>query len=167
MERILFYEKMINRKLFFVILVLCVIASILVIPYSLAVTPKEIVITRGLLFISGVQNFLLFSVVIFLGLLLSNRVGLRMPILQEAIEGKNPIKELRSTLITFISMGLLAGIMIVLISLPFNRFTPELPNKENSFALWKAILALFYGSIAEEVLLRLFLVSLFAWISER
>jgi membrane protease YdiL (CAAX protease family) len=33
-----------------------------------------------------------------------------------------------------------------------------------SIPAWKAFLASFYGGIAEEVLLRLFLVSLFAWI---
>jgi len=36
---------------------------------------------------------------------------------------------------------------------------------EVSKASWKALLASFYGGIGEEVLLRLFLVSLFVWIT--
>jgi membrane protease YdiL (CAAX protease family) len=36
---------------------------------------------------------------------------------------------------------------------------------EVSVSAWKAFLASFYGGIAEEILLRLFLVSLFVWIT--
>ena len=62
-------------------------------------------------------------------------------------------------------MGVLAGLLIVLLSLPFNTLIPELQLLESSVPVWKALLASFYGGIAEEILLRLFLVSLFVWIT--
>jgi len=51
------------------------------------------------------------------------------------------------------------------LSILFNRFIPELQNAESSIPVWKALLASFYGGIGEEVLLRLFLVSFFVWIT--
>jgi membrane protease YdiL (CAAX protease family) len=88
-----------------------------------------------------------------------------LPILQGVLEGKNQTKELKSIVLPSIGLGVLAGILIVLLSIPFNRFVPEFQNLEVSVPAWKAFLASFYGGIAEEVLLRLFLVSLFVWIT--
>jgi membrane protease YdiL (CAAX protease family) len=136
----------------------------LVIPYSLALTSNEIAITPKILFLAAAQNLVLFAITIFLGLFLSKRIGMGLPILQGVLEGKNQTKELKSILLPSISLGILAGILIVLISIPFNRFIPEFQNLEVSIAVWKAFLASFYGGIAEEILLRLFLVSLLVWI---
>ena len=157
-------KKLINWKLFFILLIICVITSMLVIPYSLALTSIEVEITPIRLFISGIQNLVLFAIVIFLGLFLSKPIGMGLPILQGVLEGKNQTKKLKSILLPSISLGILAGIIIVLISIPFNKLIPEFQNLEVSIAAWKALLASFYGGIAEEVLLRLFLVSLFVWI---
>jgi len=62
-------------------------------------------------------------------------------------------------------LGIIAGILIVLIGIPFNKFIPELLSLQAPVTFWKALLASFYGGIAEEILLRLFLVSLFVWIT--
>jgi hypothetical protein len=136
-----------------------------VIPYSLALTSKQVEITPILLILSAVQNLILFAAAIFLGLLLSKRVGMGLPILQGVLEGKNQTKELKSILPPSIGLGLLAGILIVLISIPFNKLVPEFQNMETYIAVWKALLASFYGGIAEEILLRLFVVSLLVWLT--
>jgi membrane protease YdiL (CAAX protease family) len=107
----------------------------------------------------------MFSVVIFLGLLLSKHIGMGLPILQGVLEGKNQTKELKSIILPSACLGILAGILIILSSVPFNKLIPELQLWEVSASAWKAFLASFYGGIAEEVLLRLFLVSLFVWIT--
>ena len=153
-----------NWKLFFILLIICVITSLLVIPYSLELTSNEIEITPKILLLTALQNLVLFAIAIFLGLFLSKRIGMGLPILQGVLDGKNQTKELKSILLPSFSLGIIAGILIVLIGIPFNKFIPELLNLETPVTVWKAFLASFYGGIAEEILLRLFLVSLFIWI---
>jgi len=157
-------KKIINWKLFFILLVICVIVTVLVIPYSLELKSNKIEITPKILLLTALQNLVLFAIVIFLGLFLSKRIGMGLPILQGVLDGKNQTKELKSILIPSISLGIIAGTLVVLINIPFNKFIPESINLETPVTIWKAFLASFYGGIAEEILLRLFLVSLFVWI---
>jgi len=136
----------------------------LVIPYSLALTSSNIEITPVILLLQIVQSIIMFGVVIFFGLLLSKRVGIGLPLLENVLEGKNQSKELKSLLLPSIVLGALAGILIIFVSIPFNKLIPEFQNMETIVSAWKGFLASFYGGIAEEVLLRLFMVSLFVWI---
>jgi membrane protease YdiL (CAAX protease family) len=156
-------KNLINWKLFFVLLIMCVVTSILVIPYSLEITASEVKISAIIMIAAIAQTLVLFSVVIFLGLLLSKHTGMGAPILQGVLEGKNQTKELKSIILPSVCFGVLAGILIILSSIPFNKLIPQL--SEVSSSAWKAFFASFYGGIAEEVLLRLFLVSLFVWIT--
>ena len=155
-------KKIINWKLFFILLVTCVIVSVLVLPYSLE--HNSIKITPIILLVTVVQSLIMFAVVIFLGLFLSKRIGMGLPILEGVLAGKNQTKELRSILLPSFSLGIIAGTFMFLIAIPFNKFIPEILHLETLVTTWKALLASFYGGIAEEVLLRLFLVSLFVWI---
>lgn len=83
------FKKLINWKLFFILFVICVITSMLVISYSLALTSNQIEITQKIMFFMAVQNLILFVIAIFLGLLLSKRIGMGLPILQDVLDGKN------------------------------------------------------------------------------
>jgi membrane protease YdiL (CAAX protease family) len=158
-------KNIINWKLFFILVIVCIIASMLVIPYSLALTSSEIEITPVIMLVTAAQNLVLFAVAAFFGLLLSKRIGMGLPILQNVLEGKNQTKELKLILAPSVGLGVLAGVLIVLLSIPFNKLIPEFQNASVSVPAWKALLASFYGGIAEEVLLRFFLVSLFVWIT--
>ena len=156
-------KNIINWKVFFILLIACVLTALMVIPFSLALTATEVDITPLMLILTFAQNLVMFAVVIFLGLLLSKKIGMGLPILSNVLEGKNQTKEIKSILLPSIVLGLAAGVLIVLLALLFN--IPELNNSESSISPWKALLASFYGGIGEEVLLRLFLVSLFVWIT--
>ena len=79
-------KNLINWKLFFILLVSCVIASLLVLPYALELASSETEITAISLLLVAAQNLILFAVVIFLGLLLSKQIGMGLPILQGALE---------------------------------------------------------------------------------
>jgi hypothetical protein len=158
-------KNLINWKLFFMLVAACIMTTLLVIPYSLAITASEVEITPVLLLLTAAQNTVLFSAAVFLGLLLSKHTGLGMPILKNIVEGKKQTIKLTSIIIPSVCLGFLAGIVIVLLSLPFDAALPLLQLRKTSAPVWKAFLASFYGGIAEEVLLRLFLVSLFVWIT--
>ncbi|MCL2602119.1 MAG: CPBP family glutamic-type intramembrane protease [Treponema sp.] len=159
-------KNIINWKLFFILLVACVGSSMLIIPYSLALTSSEIKITVFILLAQVLQSSVMFALVVFLGLLLSKKIGMGAPLLQNILEGKNQSKEFKSIVVPSIALGILAGALILLFNFPFTKLIPELQNMELPvIPAWKGFLASFYGGIAEEVLLRLFLVSLLAWIT--
>jgi membrane protease YdiL (CAAX protease family) len=156
-------KNLINWKLFFILVIVCARTSIMVLPYASALTSSELELTPLILLLTGAQYLVLFAIVVFLGLLLSKRVGMGLPILQGVLEGKNQAKELKSILPISVILGAASGVVIVLLSIPFNRLIPEFMNAERIPA-WKAFLASFYGGIAEEVFLRLFVVSLLVWL---
>ena len=158
-------RNLINWKLFFILLAACVFASLLVIPYTLELTSSAVKITPVTLLLSALQNLVLFAVAAFFGLFFSKRIGMGLPVLQGFLDGENRSKELKSLLIPSVSLGVLAAAIILLLSIPFNKLIPELQLSRTPIAPWKAFLASFYGGIAEEVLLRLFLVSLLVWLT--
>ncbi|MDR2964868.1 MAG: CPBP family intramembrane metalloprotease [Treponema sp.] len=157
-------KNLINWKLFFILVIACVIASLLVIPYSLALTSAEIELTPLILIASAAQSLVLFAIATFFGLFISKRIGMGLPILEGVLQRENEFKEFKLILLPSVSLGVLAGVLILVLSYPFNKLIPEFQDMKILVPAWKGFLASFYGGIAEEVLLRLFLVSLIAWI---
>ena len=117
-------KNIINWKIFFILLIACVLTALMVIPYSLALTATEVKITPFMLILTFAQNLVMFAIVIFLGLLLSKQIGMGLPILKNVLEQKNQTKEIKSILIPSIILGLAAGVLIVFLALLFN--IPEL-----------------------------------------
>jgi hypothetical protein len=96
---------------------------------------------------------------------MATSVGFRLPVLEGIVEGKAPSSLLKPILGLSIGMGILATILIILLSCMFVHISSTLLSIEMSIPTWKAFLASFYGGIAEEVLCRLFLMTLLVWIS--
>jgi membrane protease YdiL (CAAX protease family) len=159
-------KNLINWKIFFILLIVCVIASLMVIPYSLALTSSEVEITPIILLLTVAQNLVLFAVAIFLGLLLSKQIGMGLPFFFFFLDGNAQTKGFKFMIVPSAGLGILTGLLLVLISIVFDKFISELQSLEIATpAAWKGFLASFYGGIGEEVLLRLFLVSLFVWLT--
>ena len=112
-----------------------------------------------------VQNGILLAVVIAIGMVLSQRVGLRMPLVSSWIRG-GPSADLKNIVLPGLFIGGLAGVLLVAADALF--FLPQLPAgllPLFDIPLWKRLLAgVVYGGITEELLMRLFLVSLVAWL---
>jgi len=177
-------KNLINWKLFFILLVTCLITSLLVLPYALSLTSpaessieadtdtisEQIEVSPLLIVVSTIiNNLILFGIAIFLGLLLSRKVGqedggFKLPIIEVILEKKNQAKEFKALLLPSIGLGTAAGVVIILLSIPFNKAIPEFQNMD-PIPAWQGFLASFYGGIAEEVLLRLFVVTLLVWIT--
>lgn len=172
-------KTFINWKVFFILLIASILSVIAILPYSLSLQsgilqnlnmsiPLPVVITLQI-----IQNAILFATLIFAGLFFASRVGLGTPILDSLTRGEPVAERLRALLPLSILIGIL-GTLIIL-GLEFFVFQPalarELSNAANPLnlrtsqpAAWKGFLASFYGGIAEEVLLRLFLMSFFVWL---
>ncbi|ADZ09441.1 Abortive infection protein [Methanobacterium lacus] len=155
----------INWKLFGILLIASIISAVLVLPYTLALSPGlAAVFTPFVLIAQMIQTLVIFSVAIFLGLILAKRVGFSLPILEGWLEGREVGSYFRSILGISIGLGLLSGVLIVVLSLFFTPVTATFQNVELSIPLWKGFLASFYGGISEEIVMRLFLMTLIVWI---
>lgn len=155
------------------------ISTILLLPYLLEMLSSTIDMSAigvpipVLLLAQTVQIAILFAVAIFFGLLLAGRIGLGAPILEAATRGESVAERVRAVLPLSVILGVVFTLLIL--GLEFFYFQPALVRElgdaatplnlqTSQPAAWKGLLASFYGGIAEELQLRLFLMTLFAWL---
>ncbi len=160
-------KRLINWKLYFILLAASILSVIAVIPYALTLQ-GEILKTVDLplpllLLISIIQNTVLFGVLIFIGLKLTKTTGLGLPILESYIDKSNTDINLKSIFKISVLLGVITGIVIIILDSLFTKIGVDMADQV-SFPLWQGFLASFYGGISEEILLRLFVMTLIAWI---
>ncbi len=160
-------DKLINWRLFWILLGISIFGVTAIIPYTLSLQANQLknlpMPLHILLVIQILQNTVIFAVFIFIGLHLAKRVGLGLPILESWLEGKEIKAYLKSILGISIALGVLAAVLIIGIDLLFSSFAS--PLNKISPPIWQGFLASFYGGIGEEVIMRLFLMTLLVWIS--
>jgi hypothetical protein len=119
-----------------------------------------------LVLLQNAQSVVLMGVATGLGLFIARRIGLGAPLLEGLLAGK----DVTAQAVTMIAPALILGIASssVLLLLEITVFWPRLPKSMRETvpipSLWKRLLASVYGGIDEEILLRLFLLSLLAWL---
>lgn len=125
-----------------------------------------------LIAVGVVQNLAILALIVWLGLKLSRTLGLGAPLLESWIARSGVNAELNSRIGQTLRSGLFTGIavgIVILISLLL--LVPRLPNLPfvilARLPVWKRFVVCFYGGIYEELLTRLFLLSLVAWIANR
>ena len=170
-------HKPFNWKIFFILWVAAILATLAVLPYVFEMQSDLIALVPislpALIAIQIVQSSILFAILIFIGLILMKRIGLSTPILDAATNGETYADKFSAILPISIALGVIASLFIV--GLDAYVFQPallrELGDKANALnlqtsqpAAWKGFLASFYGGITEELLLRLFVMSLLAWL---
>jgi hypothetical protein len=171
--------KSLNWKIFFILLIGCFLGIVAVLPYTLDLQKDllaKIPVPLWLLLSAQlIQNVLLFALAIGFGLLFAKRVGLGLPILESALAGEPVKKRLLAILPLSILLGVAGSVLVVLLEMTIfgPALAAEFGDKASRLnllgaqpAAWKGLLASFYGGINEEVLLRLFLMSLLAWLGK-
>src|SRR4030042_3422489 len=114
------------------------------------------------------------AILIFLGMILMKRIGLSAPILDAVTKGerKSAAGTLRRVLPISVVLGVVATLLLIGLSFVLQPLlVAELGDKAAALritgpqpAVWKGFLASFSGGIAEEIQLRLFFMSLLAWL---
>lgn len=170
---------MINWRVFFILWIAAILSTIALLPYVLelqssALTSLDLPIPLpALIALQIIQSAILFAIIIFAGMFFAGRVGLGTPILDSVARTEPVSDKVRAVLPLSIGLGVIAALLII--GLDLWAFQPallkELGDSANALSLqnaqpaaWKGFLASFYGGIAEELLLRLFLMSLLAWL---
>lgn len=171
-------KTIINWKVFFILWIAAIFATLLVLPYTIGMLPAEVISKiqipiPTLIVIQSVQAVVLFAVAIFGGLFFAERVGLGTPILDSMTKGESVAGKVRAILPLSVILGVLST--LALLGFEFFYFQPAMAKELGATAsalslqtgqpaAWKGFLASFYGGIAEEIQLRLFVMSLFVWL---
>ncbi len=161
-----------NWKEFLVLLAATVLSILAVVPYVLTLQSnilKHITLPMPLwkiLALQMVENTLAFAVMIAAGLYLAGKVGLGLPFLESALEGRGSPRGAAHTLGIAAAAGVLTSLLVVGLDLLFIRagVSFEAAGTAATPPPWQGFLAAFYGGIAEEVSMRLFLMTLLAWL---
>jgi membrane protease YdiL (CAAX protease family) len=155
-----------RTKLFFILWGAATISTILVLPYVFSVQSETLkksdVSFRALILSAILQGGITFGISAFFGLLLAEKTGFQLPILKNLLKHKT--NNLGSTGMLSIMLGIIAGMSISIL----DKFIfPQSGLSSIKVPLWQRSLACFYGGISEEILMRLFLVSLIVFIGEK
>ncbi|MEN6329420.1 MAG: CPBP family intramembrane glutamic endopeptidase [Methanobacteriaceae archaeon] len=159
-----------NLKLFLILLGACIFGTLAVLPYTLtlqgAVLQNLPVPLYVLVASQVIQAIILSTFAILVGLYLVKKVGLSLPILEGWLEGREVKSYLKSILGISIGLGIIAGVLIIGLDYLFSFAGLSINVTQASInpPAWQGFLASFYGGINEEVLLRLFLMTLIVWI---
>lgn len=172
-------KTIINWKVFLILWIASVLSALLILPYAMELQSSAIDVSNigiplpALIAIQTVQSAIVFAIIIFLGLLLAKRVGLETSILESWTRGESIANQVRAILPLSIILGVIATLLML--GFEFLYFQPAMINElgDTAAALnlqtgqpaaWKGFLASFYGGIAEEVQLRLFVMTLLVWL---
>lgn len=165
-----------NWRLFFVLWAASIAGMILVFPYALALLPQSVLGKLPSLYIllplQAGQGAIFLGLVTLAGLFFAKRAGLGAPILEAWLDGRDIRTKLGSRLLPGVVVGIVGSLAVI--GLETLVFQPAIRNQSpvsaaalslwNQPAAWKGLLASFYGGIDEEIELRLFALSLFAWL---
>jgi membrane protease YdiL (CAAX protease family) len=172
-------KTLINWKVFFILWIAGILGTMAVLPYVLELQSSVLNNVQlplplpAVIALQLVQNAILLAILIFGGMFFASRVGLGAPILDSATRGEAVAGKVRAILPLSIILGILGT--LILLGLEIFFFQPamlkELGDAANILnlqtsqpAAWKGFLASFYGGIAEEIQLRLFVMSFFVWL---
>jgi hypothetical protein len=168
-----------NWKMFLILWLASILGVIAVIPYTLTLQgaqarnlpmPLEVLIP-----IQVAENAIIFGVAAALGLFFAYRCGLGVPLLDAWTRGEPVRVDWRMWVVPALLIGV-AGTLLV-IALDLFVFMPALRSELGDLArgmespaarppAWQGFFASFYGGIDEEILLRLFVLSLLAFLGK-
>jgi hypothetical protein len=143
-----------------------VLSTVVALPYIFAlqhdVIAKAPMPLWQIALLSVAQSAVLLAVAVFFGLKLTQRIHL--PVLA-LLESNEPFKEKAMGVIRLaVPIGVAVAAIIKLADPFFIKYMPQLKIAAEQIPFWKALLVAPYGGVVEELLMRLFLVSLFAWL---
>jgi Type II CAAX prenyl endopeptidase Rce1-like len=121
-----------------------------------------------LLALQFVQSAIVLAIAVGIGLLVSRKIGLGAPALEAWLYRRTPVVKPGTFLISVIAGAAVGIIIVFLVYFVFLPLIPQLPvAAEGVVPLWKRFLACFYGGLDEEILMRLFLLSLLLWLVQK
>jgi membrane protease YdiL (CAAX protease family) len=158
-----------SRKLFVLILLGGTLSVLAVLPYAFSLQQdllQSVPFSLPVLaLLSLLQSTVLLAIASSLGLSFAKKVGFKFTILEQVLSGKSNAIQWKDFLRLPIVLGIVTAIVIFFGDWLFKRAGVVIDAKYiTEIPIWKRFLAAFYGGIGEEILLRLFLLSILVWI---
>ena len=157
-------KKLINWRVVIILLILSIVGIIAVLPYTLTLQSEIIksmkIPLEAVIISSIIQNAILFFILILIGHIVARKINLGTPILEKFTKGKKVIKDIKNILPISIGLGGLSGAIIIALDLIFANLTPKISTTTVLPGAVYGFFASFYGAINEEIMLRLFLMSI-------
>ena len=156
-------------KLALVFTALNTIGIIAIIPYDLTLMGNQSVsgdIPPSLIIIinSTVQALYMFGMIL-VGLRLQNRTGLNAPILNGMVYHKTRVHISKKWLINSMVVAIIGSLIVILLDLfVFHPLMEAATDQLASPNWWQGLLASIYGGVTEEIMLRLFGMTLIVWV---
>ncbi len=152
-------------KKFWILWGLGVVATVSALPYIFTLQKSVIEKAGQPLWLVGVASTLqagiLLAVAVFFGLKLVKAINFNPFVF---LDSNEPVKEnLKRIAKLSIPVGVVVALVIKFGDIFFLKSIPELKIASEAIPFWKALLVAPYGGVVEELLMRLFLVTLFAW----
>lgn len=171
-----------NWRVFLILWLASVLGVLAAVPFTLTLqspllAKAELPIALEVLLVLQIaQNIILFAAATALGLLLAHRLGLGAPILETFFAGKKVNSQIRTILLPSTGLGITVALVIIVLDLFV--FVPALRTELGDLAkpltptgiqppVWQGLLGSLYGGINEEIFMRLFLLSLFAFLGKQ
>jgi hypothetical protein len=154
------------KKKFFILWLAGVLSTAIALPYIFALQHEVIAKAAMPLWqvglIAVLQTAILLAIAVFFGLKLSKSINLS-PL--TIFESNTPFGEkLKRVIKLAIPIGIIVACVIKFGDLFFSKYISQIIATAAQIPFWKVLLVAFYGGVVEEILTRLFLVSLFAWL---
>jgi len=153
-----------RTKIFWILWILSIISSILILPYVFNIEAEllqQANIPFGLLVVIAIlQGAVIFGLAAFIGLILAEKTAaFKLPLLTSWVEHKKI--NYKRIFVLSVALGLIVGAIIALL----DKFVFHgVVSSNMQVPLWQGFLASFYGGIAEEIVMRLFLMTLLVFI---
>lgn len=155
--------------------VLAGLSTIAVMPYLMQLTPQAFAQVRipmpAFIALQGAQALVLMGLLSLLGLRMGHRVGLGSPLLQAWLARRASPSWQTLKPLQVIALGAGAAALVLGASLVLDPLLPEplqpIADTDATRSALNGLLASCYGGIAEELQLRLFLMTLVVWLLAR
>lgn len=164
-------KRAINWRLILLLTALGAIGNVAIIPYNIALLNKEELLQQGvnlsiplIMTINTFANTVVVFILVFIGVLLLRRTGLTVPYLNAWIHRKEMPKFSFEWLLIAITFSFFGSLLIIVFDQTiFMRFI-DMPEQVNNITWWHGLLAMFYGGITEELMVRLFAMTFIVWL---
>lgn len=157
-------------KLVLILTFLGAIGIIAIIPYEMTVLlqddlpgalPVPIIVT-----INSITQLTLLFVLVLIGVRLSERTGLGAPIIKAYVYERRWLPISKTWMKRGITVSFLLSLLVILLDLFLFNPLIDIPNEQiiQTTVWWQGLLAMFYGGITEELMIRLFGMTLIVWL---
>ncbi|MRX74094.1 CPBP family intramembrane metalloprotease [Bacillus lacus] len=168
--------KKTNLKISLLLAAICFIAGLFAVPYQIEMVKETMpdvynemmaelpLPIAGLQLLVSVQLFIVSFVLSFIGIVLAGKTGFSLHFLQSVFT-KNSFQLNKR----YIILAMISGVILSFVLMSYDRFyyqyqDPLIAELQPEFSLLALLAGITYGGVFEEIVMRLFFMSLIVWI---